>query len=146
MPGLNSASAQRDLRRQIGHWKAGRDYIVDRVGHGRQMFRSHQQPVLPGARLGNAVWPREHDAVSDRETGTAGILDDTGAFVAEHERRLGPRVSTRQDRVIERRDAGGGDVNQHSVLCRLRLRQFDLPQPAIARESLRLDRTHRHSP
>ena len=82
----------------------------------------------------------------DRETGVAGILDDTGALVAEHQRRLGPRVSTRQDRVIERRDAGGSNADQHSVLCGLRLGQFDLPQPAIARESLRLDRTHRHSP
>src|SRR5271166_1929763 len=110
------------------------------------MFGLHQKPVLPRAILRNAVWPREHDAASDRETGVAGILDDTGALVAENERRLGPRVSTRQDCVIEWRDAGGGDANQHSVLCRLRLRQFDLPQPAIARESLRLDRTHRHSP
>jgi hypothetical protein len=82
------------------------------------MFGFHQQPFLPRAILSNAVWPREHDAVSDREIGVAAILDDTGALVAEHKRRLGPRVSTRQDRMIERRDAGGSDADQHSVLCR----------------------------
>ena len=37
----------------------------------------------------------------------------------------------------ERRDADGRDADQYPVLCRLRLGQFDLPQPAIARESLR---------
>jgi hypothetical protein len=34
--------------------------------------------------------------------------------------------------VIERRDAGGRDADQHPVLCRLRLGQYDLPQPAKA--------------
>jgi hypothetical protein len=128
------------------HWKAGRDYVVDRVGHDRQIFRPRQQPFLPRTILTNAVGPGEHHAASHRETGVATILDDAGALVAEHQRRLGSRVSTRQDRVIERGDAGGRDADQYPVLCRLRLGQFDLPQPAIARESLRLDRTHRYPP
>ncbi len=108
------------------------------------MLGPRQQPFLPRAILTNAVRPGEHHTASRREAGVAGIFDHTGALVAEHQRRLGPRVSTRQDRVIERRDAGGCDANQHPVPCRLRLGQFDLPQPAIARESLRLDRTHRY--
>jgi hypothetical protein len=64
---------------------------------GRAILRPRQQPFLPRAILTNAVWAREHYAVSDREVGVAGILDDTRALVAEHQRRLGPRVSTRQE-------------------------------------------------
>ena len=91
---LESGQGQRDLRRQIGHRKARRDYVLDHLGHQRQIFGPRQQPFLPRAILTNAVRPREHYAVSDRETGVAGILDDTGALVAEHQRRLGPRVPT----------------------------------------------------
>ena len=43
-----------------------------------------------------------------------------------------PRVSTRQDRVIEWRDAGGRDTDQHSVLYRLWPRELGQPQPAVA--------------
>jgi len=46
-----------------------------------------------------------HYAASHRKTGVASILDDTGALVAEHQRRLGSRVSTRQDRARRRRPA-----------------------------------------
>jgi hypothetical protein len=52
---LKSGLRQRDLRRQIGHWKAGRNDIVDRVGHERQIFRPRRQPFLPRAVLTNAV-------------------------------------------------------------------------------------------
>src|SRR5258708_18424565 len=87
---------------------------------------------MPPAILTNAVRPGEHHTASRREAGVAGIFDHTGALVAEHQRRLGPRVSTRQDRVIERRDAGGRDADQHPVPCRLRL----------DRKSTRLNSSH----
>jgi hypothetical protein len=103
--------SQRDLRRPIRHRKAGRDYVLDRLGHEHEICGPCQQPFLPCAILTNPIWARKHDALSHRETRVAGILDDTGALVAEHQRRLGPRVSTREDRVIERRDAGGRDAN-----------------------------------
>jgi hypothetical protein len=130
---------QRDLRRQIGHRKAGRDEIIDRVRHERQMFGSHQQPILPRAILTDAVGSGEHHAASDLEIGSAGILDD------EHQRRLGPRVSARQNCMIERRHACGRNVDQRLVLSASRLGQFDLPQASMACEGLRLDRTHRRS-
>src|SRR5258708_3325315 len=74
------------------------------------------------------------------------VLNDPRPLIAEPERRLRSGVSPRQDRVFERRDAGCRDAQEHPVLCRLRLGQFDLLQPAIARESVCLDRTHRHPP
>jgi NADPH:quinone reductase len=52
-------------------------------------------------------------AVKKPRTEWGCLRDDTGALIAEHQRRLGPRVSTRQDRVVERRDAGGRDADQH---------------------------------
>jgi hypothetical protein len=73
-------------------------------------------------------------------------LDDTGALIAEHQRRLGSRMSTRQDRVIERRDAGGHNADQDLALRRLRLGQLDLLQPAVIGERLCFNRTHRYSP
>jgi len=66
---------------------------------------SHRAQLLTDFRE-NGWRPTEHHAASNRETGVAGNLDDTGALVAEHQRRLDPMVSTRQDRMIERRDAG----------------------------------------
>jgi hypothetical protein len=71
------------------------DDVADGVGHKRQMFGPRQQPFLPRAILTNTVGPGEHHAASHRETRVAGILDDTGALVAEHQRRLGSRVCTR---------------------------------------------------
>ena len=62
--------------------------MMSRLGHEHQIFGPRQQPFLPRAILTNAVWSREHYAASDRETGFARILDDTGALVAEHQRRL----------------------------------------------------------
>ncbi len=85
------------------------------------MLRPHQQPFLPRSILTNAVGPGEHHAASHREPGVACVLDDTDTLIAEHQRRLGSRMSTRQDRVFERRDAGGRHANQHPVLRPLRL-------------------------
>src|SRR5258706_8589447 len=116
------------------------------VRNDRQMFGSHQQPFLPRAILTDAVGSREHHAASQREPGVAGVLNDTRALIAEHQRRLSSRMSTRQDRVFERRDAGGRDADQHPVLCRLRPGQFSLAHPPISRKGLRLDRPHRQSP
>src|SRR6202011_5991799 len=65
---LESRQRQRGLRCEIGHWKAGRDDVADRVGHKRQMFGPRQQPFLPPAILTNTVGPGEHHAASDRET------------------------------------------------------------------------------
>ncbi len=114
---LESSDGQRDLRRQVSHWKTSRDYVVDRVGHERHIFGPDQQPFLPRSILTNAVGPGEHHATSHRKTGVTGILDDSSALVAQHQRCLGPRMSSRQDRVIERRNAGGCDTNEYSVLC-----------------------------
>jgi hypothetical protein len=146
MPGFEAGQRERDLRRQIGHRNAGRDDVVNLVRNERQMFWPNQQPFLPRAILADAVGSCEHHAASHREPRVAGVLNNTRALIAEHQRRLGSRVSTRQDRVFQRRDTGCRDAHEHPVLCRLRLAQFDMPQPAIARESVRLDRQHRHAP
>jgi hypothetical protein len=96
------------------------------------MLRSHWQPILPRAILTDAVGSGEHHTASDPEIGSAGILDDAGPLVAEHDRRFGPRVSARQNCMVERRHACGRDVDQRLVLCALRFGQFDLPHAAIA--------------
>src|SRR4029077_2804008 len=50
----------------------------------------------------------DHPAKTTFQTADPQSSSTTPApLVAEHQRRLGPRVSTRQDRVIERRDGGG---------------------------------------
>jgi hypothetical protein len=96
------------------------------------MFRSRQLPFSPRAILTNAVGSCEHHAASQHESGVTGILDDIRALVAEHQRRLGTRVSTRQDRVFEWRDAGGRHAHQHPVLRRFWLREFGLSRSALA--------------
>ena len=133
MPGYGQR--QRDLRCQIGDRKAGRDDVVDRVRYERQMFGSHEQPILPRAILTDAVGSGEHHAASYCKIGSAGILDDAGPLVAEHQRRLGARVSARQNCMVERRHACGRNVDQRLVLCALRLGQLDLQQASIACES-----------
>jgi hypothetical protein len=59
---------------------------------------------------------REHHAASHGEPGLAGVLDDTSApSLLSTSGALASRVSTRQDRLIERRDAVGRDADQHLV-------------------------------
>src|SRR5262249_24114548 len=83
---------------------------------------------------------------SHRKPGVPRVLNHTRALIAEHQRRLGSRVSTRQDREFERGDAGGRHAHQYPVLCRLRLWQFPLPQTAVSRERLCFDRAPYRSP
>src|SRR5438445_813564 len=64
------------------------------------------------------------------------------ALIAEDQRRLCPRMSSRQDRVIERGNAGGRNANQYTALCWLRLRQFNLTESTVSRKGLRFDRPH----
>src|SRR2546427_424331 len=64
------------------------------------------------------------------------------ALVAEYQRRLGPRVSARQNRVIERRDAGGREPDQYPSVRHRRFWNLHQLQILVAAESFCSHCTH----
>jgi len=102
------------LVEQMVRWLRGRGETVGVIAV------DPSSPFSGGAILGDRIRMQSHHA-------------DRGIFIRSMATRgsLGGLASTTAD-VATVMDASGRDVNQHSVLCRLRLREFDLPQPAIA--------------
>src|ERR1700730_236836 len=105
------------------------------------MLPLHRYPFTECSVLRDAVWACEHHSGTIRKL-LVSALDDAGPFIAQHERRFCPWMVSRENRVIERSDTGGGHPHQDASIRHRWLGNVREFQILIAAECLCYNRAH----
>src|SRR4029077_3151136 len=134
------------LRGEIRDWHTCGSHVVDIVRNQAKVFLPRGDPLAISSILKSTIGAKEHHARACGKVPSTSLFHHARSFVAQDQRRLRPVKFARENRMVQRRDAGRGDSYKHFSGCNRWLWKVCEFQPFITTKCFGSHCTHIISP